>query len=929
MRFVLALLAVLTLSPRVEAWGFAAHRVVNRSAVSTLPEPLATLFRGNADYLAEHAIDPDLWRTAGMPAEDPNHFLDMDALGDGPVPRVEAELLARLGASAAGRGRLPWRVAEVYEDLVGAFRARDTPRVLERAAVLGHYVGDAHVPFHATVNHDGQATGQNGIHWRWETGLFEHFQGEIVAALRPAPARAITDAAGLTFEVLGESYAAVAPALESDRASAGTADRPATPEDDRYDDGYYARLYASEGSHLRARLQDAASRVGSLWLSAWIAAGRPDVNPQFRFAYVRRTTRAILVSLDGGAQSVIDDGIARGVMPEMARLRAEGATARGSLTSLPAKTPAGHAALFTGAWSDRNGIGGIEVPVAGGSIVAAVSGFSSSSLKAEPLWATAARQGLDVTVVSATQSYPFAPYLEAKRFGGNFGSALTLLDGFQTLRIPAAVYGPRDLPLKAPSGWREPLPPHSGAAREFALAVEGARVDGLVYDDPADPTQGYDTMALSVGKRATGATILKPRALGTSADAFGRVTVSVPEGTLALHFRLFALSPDGSEILLFRSEAGVLKSSRPSVAAAALADTGGFTPNGGDDVYKAGGFGAPLWKGGDGTAERRYLETVELVERQFDRLLDFGADRTRWELLIGYLPYPDEALHLWLGYLDSSLPGYDAALAARLRPHMDRVLGIVDRFVAKGRARAERAGAAFAVGADHGMMAVNRQVRFNVALQRAGLLAIGSGGAIDLARTRAVYFPGNSGYFLVNRLSRPGGIVDERGEEVVLSQLRGVLREIRDPATDQPVVTGVMDPHTWSQEPAIGGPQGGDLYVALAPGYTASANLQGKLVEAASPRGEHLLSPERATMLASFVIAGPGISKGADLGPIRQVDVAPTLSALLGIEAPAQAVGSPLCAALARFGSAPGVESAPSHAIRCASPPRLDFSSPP
>ena len=128
MRFVLALLAVLALSPRVEAWGFAAHRVVNRSAVSTLPEPLATLFAANADYLAEHSIDPDLWRTAGMPAEDPNHFLDMDALGADPVPRAEGELIARLGASAAGRGRLPWRVAEVYEDLVEAFRARDTPR---------------------------------------------------------------------------------------------------------------------------------------------------------------------------------------------------------------------------------------------------------------------------------------------------------------------------------------------------------------------------------------------------------------------------------------------------------------------------------------------------------------------------------------------------------------------------------------------------------------------------------------------------------------------------------------------------------------------------------------------------------------------------------------------------------------------------------
>ena len=526
-----------------------------------------------------------------------------------------------------------------------------------------------------------------------------------------------------------------------------------------------------------------------------------------------------------------------------------------------------------------------------------MSGFSSSSLKAEPLWATAARQGLDVTVVSATQSHPFAPYLEEKRFGGNFGSALTLLDGFQTLRIPAAVYGPRDLPLKAPSGWREPLPPHSGAAREFALAVEGARVDGLVYDDPDDPTQGYDTMALSVGKRATGATILKPRALGTSAGAFGRVTVSVPEGTLSLHFRLFALSPDGSEILLFRSEAGVLKSSRPTVAAAALADTGGFTPNGGDDVYKAGGFGAPLWKGGDGTAERRYLETVALVARQFDRLLDFGADRTRWELLIGYLPYPDEALHLWLGYLDPSLPGYDAALAARLRPIMDRVLGIVDRFVASGRARAERTGAVFAVGADHGMMAVNRQVRFNVALQRAGLLAIGSGGAIDLARTRAVYFPGNSGYFLVNRLSRAGGIVDERGEEARAVPASGACcgRSGTRPQTSR------SSPASWTRIPGLRSrrsvaPRAETCTSPWRRATRRRPTFRAGSCEPVPPRGEHLLSPERPAMLASFVIAGPGVTKGADLGLVRQVDVAPTLERAPRHRGPGSGRGLSRCA---------------------------------
>src|SRR5207247_2351810 len=76
----------------------------------------------------------------------------------------------RHGADAAAKGRLPWRVGEVYRELVAAFRDRDPARILERAAILGHYVGDAHVPLHAALNYDGQLTGQTGIHNRWDTG---------------------------------------------------------------------------------------------------------------------------------------------------------------------------------------------------------------------------------------------------------------------------------------------------------------------------------------------------------------------------------------------------------------------------------------------------------------------------------------------------------------------------------------------------------------------------------------------------------------------------------------------------------------------------------------------------------------------------------------------------------------------------------------
>src|SRR5262245_15727358 len=105
---VLAAAAAL-LPARASAWGFTAHRLVNEKAIETLPEPLLSFFRKNADYVAEHAVDPDLWRAVGQDRE-PNHFLDMDAFGPpsaGVIPKDEAEHLRVHGPDAAAKGRLP------------------------------------------------------------------------------------------------------------------------------------------------------------------------------------------------------------------------------------------------------------------------------------------------------------------------------------------------------------------------------------------------------------------------------------------------------------------------------------------------------------------------------------------------------------------------------------------------------------------------------------------------------------------------------------------------------------------------------------------------------------------------------------------------------------------------------------------------------
>jgi hypothetical protein len=55
------------------------------------------------------------------------------------------------------------------------------------------------------------------------------------------------------------------------------ADRNARLVGKSYDDEYFDRLYNQAAATLIRQLSDAATDVGSYWLTAWINAGRPQL----------------------------------------------------------------------------------------------------------------------------------------------------------------------------------------------------------------------------------------------------------------------------------------------------------------------------------------------------------------------------------------------------------------------------------------------------------------------------------------------------------------------------------------------------------------------------------------------------------------------------------------------------------------------------
>lgn len=80
-----------------DAWGFFAHKRINRLAVFTLPPGMMVFYKPNVDWISDHAVDPDMRRYATK-NEAPRHYLDLDRYGKYPfdsLPRNWTDALMK------------------------------------------------------------------------------------------------------------------------------------------------------------------------------------------------------------------------------------------------------------------------------------------------------------------------------------------------------------------------------------------------------------------------------------------------------------------------------------------------------------------------------------------------------------------------------------------------------------------------------------------------------------------------------------------------------------------------------------------------------------------------------------------------------------------------------------------------------------------
>lgn len=283
---------VIAIPSTVSGWGFEAHKFIADRMIALLPAELKPLFEKRRAFIVERAIDPDLWRTVGWEEEPPNHFLDMDYKEFGPypfaaLPREYDAAVQKFGTDVIHtQGLLPWRTAEFYGRLQREFASLNqkpapgyaSDNIVLFAAIMTHYISDGHVPLHAVVNYNGQVTGQDGVHSRWEAELFERNRGKLTIA--PVPIKPVTNPRDFMFETLLASNRAAPNVLESDKQAAEGREF--------YDDGYFEAFGKGTLPVMEKRLNESIAAVAAMITGAWENAGRPAIP-----AETQRTPRRI------------------------------------------------------------------------------------------------------------------------------------------------------------------------------------------------------------------------------------------------------------------------------------------------------------------------------------------------------------------------------------------------------------------------------------------------------------------------------------------------------------------------------------------------------------------------------------------------------------------------------------------------------------
>src|SRR5574343_533307 len=289
----------------LSSWGFLVHRTIHQLAIYQLPSEMSGFFHSNMSKLVYDAPRADIRRNTDS-TEAPKHFMDLEPYKvktalqlpsslDKAIQRYSWDTLTKYGY-------VPYQIIVMKEKLTEAFKNQSKDSILFYAADLGHYIGDANVPLHTTLNYDGQLTNQTGLQSLWESMIpelemetYRLFNGHKAQYLRN-PLREVEKAMQLAHLLVPER-------LEKERAvtlsftdSTKYRYQMRNGKQSRSYTSGFAKAYAEQlKPTINQQLLHSAALIADFWYTAWVDAGKPDLSNLFQASTEKQTKYAVEV----------------------------------------------------------------------------------------------------------------------------------------------------------------------------------------------------------------------------------------------------------------------------------------------------------------------------------------------------------------------------------------------------------------------------------------------------------------------------------------------------------------------------------------------------------------------------------------------------------------------------------------------------------
>jgi hypothetical protein len=277
-------LLIVTLAPIsfVGAWGYDGHRRINYTASRQLKGPFGQFLKKNSEPLKWYGVAPDYNKSIDK-EEFHRHFIDSDFYDQYPfdnIPEDYSSLVLKFGENNVRKyGVAPWAIKETCDRIIDLLKKNQFEAAVYNMGVLGHYISDLHMPLHNVINYNGQFSGNEGIHKRWEV----HLVNKYIKNIKPVgEIEKIDDPWAFSMKIVKESFKVHHLILEADTKARRLLTKEQAEKLKSYDalsfeKPYLDILYQETGDLLKDRMGRAVIRLASLWQYCWEQAGKPKL----------------------------------------------------------------------------------------------------------------------------------------------------------------------------------------------------------------------------------------------------------------------------------------------------------------------------------------------------------------------------------------------------------------------------------------------------------------------------------------------------------------------------------------------------------------------------------------------------------------------------------------------------------------------------